>query len=70
MSKTMFIIINYAIIGIFIVMNVYITYEIVRSYGPALTKLFSEETVTEEPLVEDQTGVTETVTEDSVTDES
>lgn len=41
LSKPLFIFLNYLIVGLFVAMNVYITYQIVRSYGPVLFSLFS-----------------------------
>lgn len=41
LSRTLFIFLNYLIVGLFIAMNLYITYQIVQSYGPVLFSLFA-----------------------------
>lgn len=43
LSRTLFIFLNYLIVGLFIAMNLYITYQIVQSYGPVLFSLFAGE---------------------------
>lgn len=43
LSRTLFIFLNYLIVGLFVAMNLYITYQIVRSYGPVLFSLFAGE---------------------------
>lgn len=40
LGKQTFIAVNYLIVALFVVMNVYITYQIVRAYGPVLFTLF------------------------------
>ena len=47
LSKTLFIVFNYIIVGMFVLMNLYITYQIVRSYGPVLLSLFTGEETAE-----------------------
>lgn len=43
LSKSLFVFFNYLVVGLFIAMNVYITYQIVNSYGPVLFSLFRGE---------------------------
>lgn len=40
LGKQMFIIVNYLLVVLFVVMNLYITYQIVQAYGPVLVTLF------------------------------
>jgi len=40
MSKAWFLVLNYCIIGAFVLVNLYISYEIVRRYGVLLGALF------------------------------
>lgn len=41
--KGVFVALNYLIVGLFIVLNTYITYQIVKAYGPMLLSLFTGE---------------------------
>lgn len=41
LSKSAFIALNYVIVGMFLLMNVYITYQILQAYGPILWSLFT-----------------------------
>ena len=43
LSRTLFIVLNYVVVGLFVLLNAYITYEIVRAYGPVLLSLFTGE---------------------------
>ena len=43
LSKQVFIAVNYLIVGLFVLMNIYITSEIVKAYGPILFSLFTGE---------------------------
>jgi len=43
LGKQVFIAANYLIVALFILMNVYITSQIVRAYGPVLYSLFTGE---------------------------
>lgn len=43
LSRSMFIFLNYVIVAMFVLLNSYITYQIVRSYGPVLFSLFKGE---------------------------
>lgn len=40
LGKQTFIAVNYLIVAMFLVMNIYITSQIVRAYGPVLYSLF------------------------------
>jgi hypothetical protein len=43
LSRSVFVALNYLIVAMFVLMNAYITYQIVRSYGPVLLSLFRGE---------------------------
>lgn len=43
LPKTAFVVINYLVVSLFILLNMYITYQIVRAYGPVLLSLFTGE---------------------------
>jgi hypothetical protein len=43
LPKAVFVALNYFVVGSFVVLNAYITYQIVMAYGPVLFSLFSGE---------------------------
>lgn len=43
LPRTVFIAVNYLVVALFVVLNAYITYQIVRAYGPVLLSLFTGE---------------------------
>lgn len=45
LSKTAFVVLNYFVVISFVALNTYITYQIVRAYGPVLLSLFTGEEV-------------------------
>jgi hypothetical protein len=40
LPRTVFVALNYLVVASFVVLNAYITYQIVRAYGPVLFSLF------------------------------